>query len=344
MLVTRFLASALVLTAALSTFAKAPVDASETGFYFPEQLPVKPLNLDRAYQAVVKIGSLTYGNGVCAGVLISRNYVMTNLHCISMILFKKWGYEPNIQIDEQSFPHYKFRRISTQVPAPIEFNNPIRMNFFLWDQRMNIESVVWLGQGWQNHDEKFVQTLSQDEFNSFKALSKDIAILKYKDETYGQVPARTCLPLATNRVLPGRRLWTIGYPSGTHRENGFNSDDRSKYVSYGRVRGSVRQDPVLQDYASEMSAQDQKVFWTREKQIWEQPHLLITGIDIVTGNSGGAMIDAEGKLQGLTFTGTAPYTDYYTGGNAYAIHARSIKAMIAKDLGQKRANEIFDCK
>jgi hypothetical protein len=183
--------------------------------------------------------------------------------------------------------------------------------------------------------------LTAEEFNQFKGLTEDAVILKFK----AQNPSKPlpCIPAARKPPATGERLWGIGYPSEAKRMNGLSSDGHSQYVTMGLVRDQITRDPVLMSISQRLGEKERELFWKRESEIWMKPSILISSNDLMTGNSGGSLINSQGELVSIAFGTTLVDEKKATGANVYSMRIDKIRERIQTELGRQKADEIFDC-
>jgi len=342
-----------------STFEEV---ASEGGFYFIDNIPFETPNMKTAIRAVPRFNRSTTGIS-CSGVILSNTgYVATNIHCLadarSSVLVPRYGLEPNVKTSTSSKKgYYNVFRVEERTPD-VKWTNYIKSFFsldnYIWasDKKriapiemvnygMDDVQVVWLGTGQQTHNEHLINELSREEVDALIDASQDIAILKYNVRgDKSQVP---CLPLAKTRARAEDAIWAIGHPGRNKRENGKSSPGNSVAVSIGKVRATIEHDPIYQKYASEMTADQALSFWEKEKEIFEQDHLLLSSVDVYGGNSGGAMINKDGELVAIAYSVSKANEHKYEGATTFGVRADHIKSWLARDLGEAKANEIFGC-
>jgi hypothetical protein len=94
--------------------------ASDTfpGFYAPEQLPQKPMQLERALRATVRLETQLSGMGNCSAVLLSKSgYVATAMHCLKHLMNGTMEYPtpvPHVNYERPGF--YSFIKILNSKP------------------------------------------------------------------------------------------------------------------------------------------------------------------------------------------------------------------------------------
>lgn len=306
-----------------NAFAKA-------GFHIPEELQDRPDNYERAIKAVVDVDE-------CAGVILSKEgYVATNIHCLKSCLTPQeyMGYFPDIKMEKIEGESFSALKIHEQVPLGLTCPRWAMSALNIFEYNLADPKVVWMGKGKHNHDELKVADLSEADFLSFADLTEDIAILKYDvSRATSEFP---CLPMAESS--PSDRLWAIGFPDYTKR--GSNGQKR---VSLGEVRKSVSEDLVLQKYLAEIDPALHNIFWQREERIWNRPHILISSTDAHSGNSGGALINANGELEAISFSVTKLSSDEYLGASVMGVRPSFIKRELEKSLGSKMSEAVFNC-
>ena len=311
--------------------------ANSGGFYTPERLPLRPENLGRAVRATPLLRTdLEYGS-LCSSVMVSNDgYVLTNIHCVKLCTEKIWGlYDPNIeQIQKERYGFYNYTRFPNSTPADLVCPQYASV-MDLEQYGLTKPRVVWIGRGRHTHTQVKIAQLSEDEFKSFSDLTEDAVVLKY-ERTKGHVP---CLPLSLGEVRADEPVWLLGYPADTDR----GSQLFRLSVSYGNVRRTVRQDPNYQLQALEVPQNLRSLFWERESQIWDQPHIITTDTDGYSGNSGGPLINAKSELIGLAFGMSTVSSKEYKGASLYAVKASHIWEKLVGDLGPAYAAEVFRC-
>lgn len=336
--------------------------AAEGGFYLVDNIPFETAHMKTAIRAVPRFNSERTGTRCSAVILSNTGYVATNIHCLadakSSVLVPRWGMEPNVKTSSSSKKgYYSVFRVEERTPD-VKWTPLVKSYFnldnYLWssdkkriapiemvDYGMDEVQVVWLGKGQQTHNEHLINELSREEVDALVDASQDIAILKY--DVKGNKADVPCLPLAKSRARPGDAIWAIGHPARNKRENGMSSPGNSLAVSIGKVRATIEQDPIYQRYASEMNAEQALSFWEKEKEIFEQDHLLLSSADVYGGNSGGAFINEDGELVAISYSVSKSNEAKYEGATSFSVRAEHIREWLTRDLGAAKAQEIFAC-
>lgn len=318
----------LCLIATISSLALAT-----SGFHRPGDLPVRPEKLDRAVAASVRVGD-------CSGVVLSpEGYVATNLHCVDQCLQPTYDFQPEIAIERGAKAgSYRYLKILEQVPSRLNCPAHVLNQFTIHEFGLSRPEVVWLGRGRHSMEETTITRWSEDEYANLTDLTEDIAILKYSKADGRDIP---CLPLSAQQPAAGATIWTIGFPSAAARD--FPSTAHEEFVSLGQMRSSVREDPILRQYAETLPTTELGLYWKRLAGTWERPHLSLTSVDAVHGNSGGMMIDAQGKLFAFLFSSTKSSNDTYTDATVVGVKAHHVRDELARFLGENQAAEVFGC-
>jgi len=315
-----------------------------------------------AIRAVPRFNTNLTGIRCSAVILSNSGYVATNIHCLadakSSVLVPRWGMEPNVKTKSLiKKGYYDIFQVEERTPD-VQWTDLVKSYFsldnYIWtsdktrnspiemvDYGMDQVQVVWLGNGKQNHNEQLINELSREELDALVEASQDIAILKYNVKgNKAQVP---CLSLADSRAKAGDAIWAIGHPARNKRDNGMSSPGNSLAVSLGRVRATIEHDPIYQGYAKAMNALEARSFWEKEKEIFEQDHLLLSTADIYGGNSGGAMINEHGDLVAISYSISKANENKYEGATSFGVRTDHVKKWLERDLGAAKAQEIFDC-
>ncbi|MFA6093563.1 MAG: serine protease [Elusimicrobiota bacterium] len=323
----------LALLVSLSC-APAWAQLQKTKFYLPEYLPERPAEFERAYDATVRL-VISESSGLkssCSSAFISQDgYILTNLHCIEPCLEQEgWFQDGRASLEEGAV--YKIVRIRKDSRAPQSlFCEDV--SFSVGDNRLIGAHVVLLGAGRSDGLDRKIDEAPASALKGLRAnIAEDFALLKF------DLPqASACLPVSPAAPAAGQALWIIGYPQETYRNDGYDSDGIRKLITLGIVRKSIREDPYLQ------SRMLDKGSWLRLSRIYSNPHLLMSGLDAVSGNSGGPLVDASGRLAGIHW-GTIAYSrDTQVESTALGVRIEHIVASVQAALGKDKAAGIFSC-
>lgn len=269
--------------------------------HLPEDLPAKPNRLENAIPATGWIKS-SRTEDKCSGFFVSEDgYYVTALHCLEECLRINDQYphsDPSNDYDHpgpiQSSEFHKIFQVSPlsakkQIVCP-----DLHMTFpgGKWETYGQAE-VVAIGQGWATVKNDGIDQLSEKEFELLKQSIDDYAILKFKVDR-----KLNCLSIGS---LPNaeKPIWTLGFPTLTSREEGFNSDGRSRYSSIGNTRSTILEDTFLQSL--EMTPLD----WSRQQALTSHPKYLLMTNDVVSQMSGGAVLNEDGNAVALIYSSTA---------------------------------------
>jgi len=306
------------------------------GFYSLAEVPYKTELLPKAAKAVVKVGD-------CSGVILSPSgLVATNLHCIDECLQPTWNYNPDFlqtRIEKPNF--YKISLLHERIPTRLKCPAHISRQFTVFEYQLSQPEMLWMGRGRQTHREERINELTPFEVQLLKDYTQDIVLLRYQRHPDFQVVP--CAPISKMKVRPHQPIWALGYPDYNKRPNGKNADRSRLSVSLGRVRSSVKEDPVYQNYASKMNPKSAAEFWRREAFIWEQPVHLLASADIYFGNSGGLIMN-EGGAVAITFTVSKASAEIYTGGSGIGYRLSELIDLWKTDLAPEIVSEIEACK
>lgn len=319
------------------------------GFFRLNKLRTAPKNAQKALSAVARIGGHDFQ---CGAVILSKEgHVATAMHCLKNCLFNPKTKEPKLKMNQQKkgsyYSSYEIKA-GEQIHCSIDFKRDnlaifpasefVNQQYSLGDPK-----VLWAGKGEHWHNEPLVADLTQKEFDSFKELTEDIAILKYEDvQFYNEETTQTpCIQVEEARMDPGDPVWNIGYP---HANDRLHYRGWGSVYSMGFIRADIKEDPIYKKYASQMSKEKREIFWEREMEIWNQEHILLHTTDAFRGNSGGATVSENGQLLGIVFGITKSSKTVYQEATTLSYDARALKRRVRDDLGQKAADEIFNCK
>lgn len=306
----------------------APSRAAQ-GFFAPGDLPRKPAGLDAAFAAVIRLERANLSD-TCSAVAVSADgYLLTNIHCVEGCL-EQAGWLEDGGAAVAAGEGYRVLSVARQPPE-----EGLACPGYMWSTPSLYTGgarLVWLGRGKETFDEGKVDAMSGDAVSGLAENQDDAALLKF--DVPSAVP---CLRAALAAPGAGEPVWAIGYPLWTTRHDGHDSDGAGKYVSYGLVRGSLRDDPYLPSLIETPSA------WARLESIYGKPQLLLSDLDIMPGNSGGAMIDADGRLAALSYGIVKNTQERYLGATALGLRLTTIRAEIEAALGKEKAAAVFSC-
>lgn len=304
------------------------------GFYRPENVPLHPQNFERAARASVRLPA----GGTCSAVILSNDgYVATALHCIQDCLKDAWDYKPDVKLSRfVSDGVYKVLGIHEQSAPRMDCPAMHGPDYWIWDYGLSDAKVVWIGSGMLNNNESRLADIPADEFAKIKNLNEDVVILKYNHRETASLP---CVPTVKEVVPAGKPVWAIGFPV---RGPGFEQSGYNEFVSLGRVRASIEEDPILQNYAVQIVPDKVQTFWNYQKELWNKESMLLTSVDTAFGNSGGMIIDQRGELAAILFTimKSAPQ---YNASTVVGVSLPYIKRQMREALGEAAVAEVFKC-
>lgn len=320
----------LLLAAALFAAGPASAGFQKAKFYLPENVPTRPTAFERAYAGTVALEIADEGR-ICSAAAVSRDgYLLTNLHCVLHCLKDKgWLEDGRARVEEGE--GYKLVRIAEGSRAP----RGVVCENLAWaegDVYAAGGRVVWLGRGKANFSEERIDELPSRVLEAIRGGMDDFALLKY--ELPG--PA-ACIPIAPAGPAPGTPLWGLGYPSWTTRYDGFDSTGYKKHITHGSVRRSIREDPYLRSLITDEER------WSRLDRVYSSPDLVLSGLDSMPGSSGGPLLDASGRLAGLTWGVVAYSREKELSATALGLRIDSVVRELRAGLGEARVRKVFDC-
>lgn len=274
--------------------------ASFAKFYVPGDLPNKPEHLENAIQATTYIQSYLTGDK-CSGFFVSeQGHYVTALHCLGECLRRqdlfvnsdpKDQWEHPGPIDKSDF-HKIFNTKALDPNTPIvctDVNLTIPEGWEMYSQ----PTLLMVGRGWATVKSDGIDQLTEDQFKLLQNGIDDFAVLKFNVRR-----PMSCLKVS-KKNQPQDLTWTLAFPTDTHREEGFNSDGRSRYSSEGQVRFSLEEDTFLKSL--QMSPLD----WERQLKLTSDPKYLLMTNDIVSQMSGGAVLDQDGEAVAIIYSSNA---------------------------------------
>lgn len=311
----------------------------EGKFYKAESTPIIPRNFARAVAASVRIGA---SGETCSASIISKDgYAVTAAHCVDKCLKPSWNYQPKIQVEWPSRGEkgsvYEGMRVLEQVPSRLDCPTHMLNGYYVWDFDLTNPKIIWLGRGYLYGDEKQIAKLSPAEFSGIQDLTEDVAILKY--EFAGGKRDIPCVPVVDAKPRSGAPLWAIGHPV---QGPGYDHNGYKEYVSLGRTRASITQDPVLLRYAAEIDAADQAPFWSYQKALWQKDSLLLSSLKAAHGNSGGMIVDENGELAAVLFS-IIKTTQIYNASTVIGVSLPHLRERLHSAFGRAKTEEIFNC-
>ncbi len=306
------------------------------GFYKGEEVPIAPKNLARALSASVRIGE---EGATCSAVIISNDgYVATATHCIDRCLKATWAYQPHIYAKRRTKPGvYDGLEIEEQVPTRLSCPLSITLDYNIPEFTLIRPKIIWMGRGTLMNNEKNLPQIPEKEFQQIAGLTEDITVLKY--EFSGKETSLPCVPAVRSRPLKNAPVWAIGFPV---RGPGFLYNGYKEFVSLGKVRESITEDPVLQQYERELAPEVKARFWDYQKALWNKEGVLLTTLEAAHGNSGGMVINEQGELAAILFSITKS-SDSYNGGTVTGVSIPYAQTQLRKWLGDEKTAEIFRC-
>lgn len=324
------------LLLATALFADAP---PKGGFYPEEKLKFRPAGLENALASVRRIQATQEDS--CSSVFISHTgYVLTNIHCLTRC--NELAAENPAEAGVRAMSGV-FKGVAVEDQRKfVNFCNAHRKEravpYYVEPDLVGEMEMVWAGRGRVTVNDDKLPDADPAEVETIKNSMNDYVILKTTPKEKGV----SCLPVS-ELPAPGAWSWVIGFPAWNKRENGLGASGADKLVSYGTVRASVAEDPILQALAKPMEPAAQEKFWQRAKAIYDRADWLRTDADAFSNNSGGAIVDADGHLAALLFSVTKVSFDGYAGATVLGVSAAKIRAEVAKSLGAKLARQIFAC-
>lgn len=304
---------------------------SQAAFYSPENLPQKPQNLDRFYNASTYIG---YNNtDHSTGVAISNDgYILLNLHSMRDCLSSVTNSYFEDFIDRAESPDGVY---DLWVSKKQNFKNLTCKNYTSWYEELyqGDPTVIWIGRGKGSFEESEILNIPPDIIKSIATNADDFAILKYN--LHGKTAP--CVPLAKKEMIAGDSVWSSGYPAQTFRQEGFNSDGVHKFLATGKLRASIHEDPYLkQNFTSEQQ-------WKLESEIYDQSRFLLTDLDTFNGSSGSPIVNKDGELMGIVFANIMPSKDVNNNATTIGLKSQHIFQEVSAGLGLAQAKKIFNC-
>lgn len=106
-------------------------------------------------------------------------------------------------------------------------------------------------------------------------------------------PDEACLELETHTSENGQEVFSLGYPSQTHREDGMNSDGVNLFYTSGKIKKSILQNSCLEEI--ELSSRQREDLLKR----FEFESSFISSLDVTFGSSGSPVINQNFKIQGI---------------------------------------------
>lgn len=137
----------------------------------------------------------------------------------------------------------------------------------------------------------------------------DLALLKPID--FISLPSFNCLEIDQSSIKISENIFSLGYPAETNRPEGENSDGNSLYKAIGQVVDApvcYKSNGQTVDFEKSMNSQ-----WSvaRKSGVFIQ-----TTVDNVVGNSGGPLLNSNGKIIGVSSFSTVSL-DYKTGSDMW---------------------------
>lgn len=304
--------------------------------YLPGDLPSKPSHLDNAIKATTYIRAYSTSDK-CSGFFVSeQGHYVTALHCVSECLRKNHLFSnsnPNNEWDrpgpaDQSEFHKIFNTKKWDLKNSIICQD-IKLTIPEGWELYSSPKLLMVGRGWATIKTKDIDQLSETQFELLKNGIDDFAVLKF--ETHRPME---CLKVS-KKNRPRDLVWTLAFPTDTHRKEGFNSDGRSRYGSEGVIRQSLKEDDYVQTL--EMTELD----WKRQLELTGNSRYLLMTNDVVSQMSGGAILDDEGEAVGIIYSSNAK--DSLTlpfWGTSFGMRLDYVQARTTEALGEN----IFTCR
>lgn len=305
-------------------------------FYLPGDLPSKPSHLDNAIKATTYLKSYRT-NDKCSGFFVSEEgHYVTALHCIEDCLRRKYLFTNSDSSNpwdhpgpvEQSEFHKIFNTKTLDPKSPVVCDGLSLTIPEGWEMYGNPE-LLMVGRGWATVKTKDIDQLTAAQFQNLKNGIDDFAVLKFKTQR-----PMECLKVS-KKIHPTSPTWTLAFPTDTHRQEGFNSDGRSRYSSEGTVRSSLQEDDYVQSL--EMTDLD----WQRQLELTGDSKYLLMTNDVVSQMSGGAVIDDEGEAVAIIYSSNAKDSlQLPFWGTSFATRLDYVQARTTEVLGEN----IFTCR
>jgi V8-like Glu-specific endopeptidase len=291
---------------------------------------------DRAVQASIRLFD---SGSECSGSVISPDgYVITALHCVQQCISdQKLG-------AELEFPTFE-GRIFSAIAKPLANNRCEGAQITVEDGSQNSKTyqairLVALGRGFTEFNDLKVMSASSAEVKKIAESDLDYVVLKIEDLNRDRLG---CIPTAKKADAVGSRVWSIGFPgANSGRAGGLSSDGRSELVSYGRRLQDVSQNEFFR--ASNLTPEHR----ARLMAMYLSPGLLVSNMDIYSGESGSMVLNSQGQLQGVTTSVALPgegntNADKYIQGSGLAIDIQAIRQDLRAKHGSALEKQIFNC-
>lgn len=283
----------------LALLVSAPV-LTQAKFYLPDDLPTKPLRLSNIVKSVNYIRS-DLSNDKCSGFFVSEEgHYVTALHCIEACLRKNFLFKnsnPSNQWDHpgpvsQNQFHKVYNTLQGKPNQRVFCKDELLTFPEDWEMYSNPELLA-IGRGWATVSSEGIDQLTEEQYDAVRNGIDDFAILKF--------PVRrktSCLKISL-KTQKDANVWAFGFPVDTNRDEGFNSNGRSRYSSTGHVRGSIGED----DYLKTLPMSD--LAWKRQLELTGDSKYLLTTSDVVSSMSGGVYVDDQGDAQAIIYSSNA---------------------------------------
>ncbi len=302
---------------------------TDEGFYSERTLPKNKVltNLQQALKATIPFTTTRFQPTKCTGTFTSNNgYVATALHCISQCLIAQ-GFLESFKEDR---PKYEVEKAQSPIPARTRCT-------LIYDGYTYDADVVLVGKGYSFFDPAAIDSYDSEAKEMFNNLNQDFAILKLP------LTQTSCLQRAAPAVA-GAQVWQVGYPKNSQRSKCENSGGGEKFISFGKVYGSHTENPQLNGRIKSLSSTVSSYLIN----YFLKPSLILTNVDTLSGNSGSPLLDSLGNFIGVTSTllvyDSISQASEYVEPLVLHVSTESIFEKAQKDLGDKKANEIFSCK
>ena len=307
--------------------ALTPSLSMDSGFFPPDQLPLNhiPTSLNRAVTASLR---LQLSGGHCSASMVSPDgYVITAGHCMESCL-KQAG---QFKVESSKNPNYSIKEPSLQAPVNLKCSG-----MSLPALGASNPQVVYIGRGFASFDDPKILEIPDAVFKRMLNAEDDFGVLKFDLKTQA-----TCIPVSFKPLLPGDATWVVGFPGNNTRPDGFGSNGRSEYVSYGNVEKDLsKNDYYLRNHFTGKQMDRLESFYGKSNQV-------ISTTDHFPGNSGSMTINSQGELVAVHVAGAVPdsteASDRFIDASAIGTRFISIYAEMKTALGRAKMDQIFSC-
>jgi hypothetical protein len=313
----------------------------EPGFYAPSELSSEntPKQLARAIKAsgLIRAPGLIGNDGFSCSMFVTSEtgYALTALHCVDSYLDKA---KRKVRFS-RDFALYGG---AAYIPFKGDESLPGQIELFGIKKEFSIvhHGFAWVDKLAYGKLQTYNSKEADDFFKNAVNLDEDFAILKFEPQEGSKIP---CIPVRADMPKVGDRVWGVGYPSETGREDLPNSDGINLKIGFGRVVGSFEGNSIL-DFLSQELLQKYFASFQRSK-------VFISDMDFYKRASGEVVIDAEGKGVGIgfmmaddeSFMGQSRVKYRYIPSNAFIVSTEKIIESTRARFGAAKTAEIFNC-